>query len=396
MRKKRTVFVGFFIMLCLGAVYSWSVFRKPLEAELGIGAFESGLPFTLLLVMYAVSMFFSGKLVGKHKHFKLVLIGALLVGSGWVLSGIFLNIWAIILFYGVFVGGGIGIAYSVALAAVVERFEKNRGVAMGLVLTGFGISAIATAPILRYLIEKYGLQFTFKISGVIFFIIVALLGYILKNRHDLEELEVHKANLPERGTAKIIKTLGFIPLWARYFMGVLAGLTAIAITSPVAQESAGLTPQSAGYAVGMFALFNGLGRPVFGFLTDKIGFGKSATINYSLIIAASCLVFFISEGREAAFYLSFSMLWFSMGGWLAMAPAATAKLFGSLLYREAYGVVFTAYGFAAITGILLSGVIRDIMGSYKYMFIFIIAASVIGLLLCVARRKQDGKIYIAK
>ncbi|MFP4466236.1 MAG: MFS transporter [Candidatus Goldiibacteriota bacterium] len=385
--KKRTIAAGFFIMLCLGSVYSWSVFRKPLEEALGIGAFESGFPFMVLLAMYSVSMLFSGRIIGRYRHSTLVLIGALLVGAGWMFSGFFSNIWLITFFYGVLTGAGIGLVYGIPLAAIIERFEKNRGAAMGLVLAGFGISAIITAPLLNYLIQQYGLAFTFKTAGTAFFFIVALLGFVFKNKHALESGAPGESGKPLLSFRGIMTVPGFLPLWLKYYLGVLAGLTAIAITSPVAQETAGLSAKNAGYAVGIFAFFNGIGRPVFGIVIDKMGFNRAAALNYIIIIAASLLVFAVDAEREAFFYFAFALLWFSMGGWLAMAPAATAALFGDGNYQKAYGVIFTAYGAAAITGIFLSGAIRDLTGNYNYMFVFIIAASAAGLLTGAFKRR---------
>jgi OFA family oxalate/formate antiporter-like MFS transporter len=56
---------GVLILLCLGSVYSWSIFRTPLERELGINATESLLPYTVVLVFYAALM----PIAGFYSHF---------------------------------------------------------------------------------------------------------------------------------------------------------------------------------------------------------------------------------------------------------------------------------------------------------------------------------------
>ncbi len=377
MAKTFIVPAGFFIMLCLGSVYSWSIFRKPLQNELLIGAFESGLPFMVLLIVYSITMLFTGKYIGKIKHKKLIFIGALFIGLGWALSGFVKNIWMITFFYGFFVGAGIGIVYGIPMAAVMEWYGKNRGLAVGLVLSGFGLSAIITAPVLEKAIELYGLSNTFKLTGVFFLVIVSILGIFIKNRK-IEDNIADNASLIEN-LKNLISQDNFRILWIVYALGALSGLTAIGISGPLAQELAGLTPAGAAAAVSLFAAFNGLGRPLFGMLTDKAGFKNTAILNFVIIITASVTGMLINGSLKVLFYISFCMLWFSLGGWLALAPVATAKIFGSENYRKVYGFVFTAYGAAAFTGILISGLIRDISGTYSNVFLMTLLASVTGI-----------------
>jgi len=378
MAKKRLIPAGFFIMLCLGSVYSWSVFRKPLQKELSIGAFESGLPFMVLLITYSLTMLFAGRYIGKVKHKKMILIGSVLTGLGWTLSGFVSNIWLITLFYGILVGAGVGIVYGIPMAAVMEWYGKNRGLVIGIVLSGFGLSAIITAPLLSGLIEKYGLSGTFKFTGIAFFIIVALLGLLIKNKSIDYQVDIGASRFKDK-IREYFSDTAFRKLWAVYALGALSGLTAIGITVPLAQEMSGLTLAGAAAAVSVFAVFNGIGRPIFGFLTDKAGFKKSALINFGIIAAASAAGFFINDSNHVYFYISFCLLWFSLGGWLAMAPVATAGLFGTEKYRETYGFVFTAYGAAAFAGILLSGLIRDLSGTYSYVFVMTAAVSAAGI-----------------
>jgi MFS family permease len=77
----------------------------------------------------------------------------------------------------------------------------------------------------------------------------------------------------------------------------------------------------------------------------------------------------------------FAIFWFNLGGWLAIAPTSTLKLFGMWHYSQNYGVVFTAYGIGAIIGVLSSGLLLDLFGHYEYIFYYIIALAAIGLFL---------------
>ena len=102
--------------------------------------------------------------------------------------------------------------------------------------------------------------------------------------------------------------------------------------------------------VGVFAIFNGVGRPLFGWLTDKIKPRWSAVVSLAIILAASLLMLQASEGTVALYTACFAALWLCLGGWLAIAPTSTTTFFGAKNYARNYGVVFFAYGIGAILG----------------------------------------------
>jgi MFS family permease len=88
---------------------------------------------------------------------------------------------------------------------------------------------------------------------------------------------------------------------------------------------------------------------------------------------------FVPGKNVLVFGLVFAMLWFVLGGWLAIAPAATATLFGSRNYSKNYGVVFTAYGVGAVLGVMVSGKVKDIFGSYIFVFWVTLIMAAVGI-----------------
>ena len=154
----------------------------------------------------------------------------------------------------------------------------------------------------------------------------------------------------------MVKTGTFKGLWLCYTIGALAGLTAIGIVGPVGKEVMTTAGMKAAEATAMtfqlilpFALVNGLGRPVFGTLTDKLSPKNAAMLTYVLIIGA-CLLMYSSYSSITAFIVSFAILWGCLGAWLAIAPTATASYFGMKDNAKNYGLVFTAYGVGAVVG----------------------------------------------
>lgn len=391
--KGRWVFVaiGLLINVCLGSIYAFSVFRKPLEALWGISSSQSGYPFMVFLAVFAVAMPLAGNLIEHWGPRMTATLGGLLTGTGWIAASFSADIATLTLLYGVIGGAGVGIVYGCPIAVVVKWFPRHSGLAIGLTVMGFGVSALLIAPLMKamILLPEIGIMHTFLYLGMAFTIVIALLAQLLRFPPDawnpagsgtLIAAPVPPAlNLNRQ--AMLTPPPRFYALWATYTIGCLAGLMAIGIASPVGTEVAQLDAPTAALAVSLFAVFNGLGRPLFGALTDKLGPKHTAIVSFTLILSASLLLFFFGQGNAMLYLFAFCILWMCLGGWLALAPTATGIFFGKLHYAQNYGVMFTAYGAGAILGTLLSGSIKDITGSYLHAFAIVAGLAFLGMLI---------------
>ncbi|MCS6815430.1 MAG: MFS transporter, partial [Cyanobacteria bacterium] len=155
--------LGMIILLCLGSVYSWSIFRTPLENELGISATESLLPYTVVLVFYATLMPITGFYIPRIGTRVTTAIGGVVVGLGYILSSFATQIGILVFTYGVIAGTGIGIAYGVPIFVVSRWFPDRKGLAVGLTIIGFGLSPLVTAPLANQLIVAYSVRPTLRI-----------------------------------------------------------------------------------------------------------------------------------------------------------------------------------------------------------------------------------------
>ena len=381
--------LGFLANVCMGAVYAFSVFRKPLEALWEIPPSQVGqlgYPFMVFLAVFALGMALAGGLVENWGPRKTGILGGLLVGLGWILAGFSSNVGMLTLFYGVIGGAGVGIAYGCPIAVAGKWFSDRRGLAVGLTLAGFGASALVVAPIMGALIDSQGPLRTFTIMGVAFLVVMVLAALPMafppqggkvaspKGKAKTSALDV------DRG--QMVRTPTFWSLWGVYTMGCLAGLMAIGIAAPFGQEVANLSAGLAAVAVSVFAVFNGVGRPLFGWLTDRLTPRYAGTLSFTLIFLAALLLW-RAGGSQIAYFVGFSILWLNLGGWLAIAPAATATLFGTQHYAKNYGLVFTSYGVGAILGNVMSGLLRDLTSSYVAVFPPVMALAVAGIVVAL-------------
>jgi len=378
----------------MGTIYSWSIFRKPIETAFNIGATESGLPYMIFLVFYALGMPFAGNYMDKYGPRVMTIAGGLLISIGWFLSGFTSSITILTITYGVIGGTGVGIAYGAPMAVAAKWFPDKEGLAVGLTLGGFGLSPFLTAPAASWLIRHFGAFSTFKVLGVLFAVIITLLALPLKFPESKKSISKKKTNAKSRlniGPKKMLKSRSFYALWTTFVIGTIIGLMAIAISGPVAEELINLDSAAASIYVSLFAIFNGIGRPIFGALTDKFKPKKTAVISFSMIILASFLMIINDSANQILYFISFSIFWLNLGGWLAIAPAATSYFFGKENYSRNYGYLFTAYGVGAVIGNIFSGQIRDILGSYQYVFYPTLIIAALGIIIAVFFLNKDRK-----
>ena len=390
--KGRWLFVlfGLIINLCLGTVYAWSVFVSPLTAyfttTLGqtITANEVLLPYSVILAVFSVTMALTGRYVETHGPAKITITGCILTGLGWLFASVASSIAMLSLAYGVIGGIGIGIAYGATVAVAARWFPDLRGLAVGLTVLGVGFSAFITANLAGSFIAAYGVMSTFRIFGIGIILVTVPLAFPLAFppsgwKPAGWNLPVQDRGEPvtrEYSRSDMVKTPAFYGLWTCYFIGCFAGLMAVSISNPVGTELVRIGTGLATALVAFFAIFNGGGRPLFGFLTDRLSPRNTAMITFALIALASLVMWQVP--LVPVYIIAFSVLWGCLGGWLAIAPTATATYFGTGDYPRCYGVVFLAFGAGAIAGPQLAGFIRTTTGNYLGVFPWVLALAIIG------------------
>ncbi|HIH03307.1 MAG TPA: OFA family MFS transporter [Methanoregulaceae archaeon] len=382
------VLLGLVMNLAIGSIYAWSVFRKPLEKFFAVGATESLLPFIVFLALFAFTMPLVGGLLDRYGPRLLSVAGGVIVGAGWLLGSQSTSMTMLAVTYGLVGGIGVGIVYNCPIAVAARWFPDRRGFAVGAAVLGFGLSPLLTAPLANALIVAFGPLATMAYVGAGALVVIVLSGLPLRfppaGWVPAGWVPTAAAACVDLTRAEMVRTKQFWGLWLCFFIGTLAGLMAIGIASPVGQEVFLLPAATAAALVAVFAIFNGVGRPLFGALVDRLGTRTTAIANLGLIALAALLLWTGSGAGGAAVYVvGFAALWLCLGGWLAIAPACTAAYCGTKYYGPNYGLVFTAYGVGAIVGNLLAGSLRDIVGSYTAVFLPVAALALVGVAVAV-------------
>jgi MFS family permease len=392
------VILGMVIELCLGTVYAWSVFKGPVQKIFNIDAFGAGIPYVLFLFFFAALMPFGGRLINRIGPRKIGLIGGAIVGLGWILSAFSNgNIVLLDITYGLIAGAGVGLAYGGPMAVATKWFPDRKGLAVGLTVGGFGLSALITQPLALALIgggSAGELSNTFLYLGIAFIIITMLLAIPL--RFPAADWKPAGWAGPKAGTvvqdintSGMLKTRSFYILWLCFFFGSLAGLLAIQIWKPVGLDSKLFDLKDAVnvFAV-VFPVFNFAGRPGFGWLTDRITPRWSGVLSFIFLILASVLIMVSGPGATALYAVAFILFYLALGGWLAIAPTATTTYFGAKNYANNYGIMFLAYGIGAIAGNFL---LLPFGTDYKAVFLPVLIMAGIGLVLALVWLKPPKR-----
>jgi MFS family permease len=385
--------LGMMILFCLGSVYAWSIFRTPLEQELGISATQSLLPYTFALVFYAGTMPIAGAYIPRMGTRLMTAIGGIVVGLGYILSSFASQIGTLTFTYGAIAGTGVGIVYGVPMVVASRWFPDKKGLAVGLTIVGFGLSPLIMAPLEQQLISTYTVRPTLRILGIAFTVIILAIALTMKLPPKDWHPHQTTSSTPTRSALtypqNLLKSRSFYGLWICYVIGTLVGLSAIGISSPVGEEIIEINPTVAAGSVSLFAVFNGVSRPLFGWLSDRFKPHYIAIFSYGLILIACILMANASTGQVATYLIAFCLFWFCLGGWLAMAPTITLRFFNPDHYAQNYGIVFTAYGIGALIGTLVTGSIRDLLGSYNYVFYPMALLAMIGIVVASLLLKPE-------
>jgi len=394
MNRWIVVIGGILIQLCLGAIYAWSAFTGKLSAADGPFAFskaQTQVIFSVGLFCFAFFMaIIAGRWQAKVGPRVVALTGGLVMGAGYVLASFWDSFAGILVGVGILGGAGIGLAYVCPIAALVKWFPDKKGLITGLAVAGFGFGALIWVKLTG------GFQFgpvdlspgwdglygsgwavpdVFLLYGILFAVVVALGALLLVNppegwRPAGWEPSPGAAASSSGGVdftaGEMARTGQYWGLLLTFLFGATAGLMVIGVIKLFgmdALQASGVdragADQITGTAMGLFyALFNGLGRIIWGWISDRIG-RKAAIVAMCCLQGAMMIVFFFIGSTEAGLYIGAAVIGFNFGGNFALFPAATADFFGNKNVGTNYPWVFMAYGLGGIIGPILGGVMGD-------------------------------------
>jgi OFA family oxalate/formate antiporter-like MFS transporter len=375
------------IQLCLGAVYAWSLFNTPLVGKFGWEKSSVVLTFSITIFVFSIFTIIAGKIQDKIGPRWVATGGGILLGLGLLLASQATSLNQLYIFYGVIGGAGIGCAYVCPLATCLKWFPDMRGLISGIAVAGFGAGALVFKPLILKFLGSVGVSTTFLYLGIIYLVAVVLGAQLLAvppSGYSPAGWILPKPGLEEDNefsTGQMISTIQFYIIWVIYLFGCMAGLMVIGLATDIGMKLAKLDIAAAGNAVVVIALFNAAGRIIWGILSDKYGRVNSLLTMY-VLTALAMFGLYTMEITYMSFLILCSLIGFCFGGFLAIFPSLTADYYGTKNVGMNYGIVFLAYGIAAIIGPKIGTSVE-----FTQAFLFAAVLCIIGALLTFLIRK---------
>lgn len=382
MNRWLVVFGAVLLQLCLGAIYSWSLFNQPLMDKFGWSKDQVILTYSIAIFIFAFSTIFSGRLQDKFGPRIVATIGGILYGCGLLLASTASSLTMLYLSYGVLAGAGVGFAYVCPLSTCVKWFPEKRGFITGIAVGAFGMGSLVFKVVIQSLLDSKGVSATFFYIGIIYMVLVIGGAQLLRlppKNFGNGGSNVKKSNDEAAFTVnQMMKTKAFYLLFVMYLFGCMSGLLVIGLAKDIGVQLAGLEPSVAANAVAMIALFNAGGRLSWGTLSDRIGRLKAIFFMF-IITAVSMIVMSVVSLNYFIFFACLAGIAFCFGGFLAVFPTITGDFYGIKTLGANYGVIYQAYGIAALVGPFI---VRS-AGGLKPTFMISAILAIIGCVLTI-------------
>lgn len=375
-RNRSVILSALFVnAFCCGGVYAWSVFSGSLAEYRNWDYGQVTLAYSLMSLMLSIFGIAGGKILDMFGPKKLMLAASVMWGGGWFLTGCVDQLWQLYLAFGVMTAVGSGLAYNPSITTAVRWYPDKKGFASGLITGATGLSSLVVAPLANMLLEKYNVSMAFRIVGAGFLVLMFCASLLTDTPEPGWTPEGSAAPgaaaVSGAGNDKNWKEMfgdrRFYLIWLAFLGGCVSGLMLIGHASTIGKEIAGISSAQAALLVGIMAVANFLGRMSMGALSDKIG--RYQTIMISLAASTIGMVVLSQAKGFAIFVAALILMCVCFGGVLAVFPNIVSENFGLKNMGINYGIVFTAYGIAALIGPMTASAVKSASGSYNMAFI---------------------------
>jgi OFA family oxalate/formate antiporter-like MFS transporter len=420
----KSLVAGTVMLLFLGLIYAWSIFRAPLALMFPAWSpTQVSLVFAISMVFFCAGGFVSGLLTRRIQNRSVLRIAAAVILAGFCAITLFIDADAperslalLYICYGAAGGGGVGLGYNAILSSVPRWFPGKTGLASGVLLLGFGVGGLVLGSAVNVIHPLVGVQNVFALLGVLMAAILTAGSFWVsrqagRQRRQAVEPEVVVVTqvpatlLPEMAgssgsigdastaageytTGGMIRTAAF---WLFALWGVATAMSGLMVINSAANIAVFFRlPAVMGLVV---SVFNGLGRVVVGFLFDKAGQHAAMVINSVLLTAGGCALALGAATGNASFVLvGLPLMGLSYGGAPSLASAGTQRLYGAKNYPINFAVMNFSLIPSALIGPLVSSVMQEKAGGgYMSTFVMIIvigaAASALSFMVTAAARK---------
>jgi OFA family oxalate/formate antiporter-like MFS transporter len=350
--------IGVICMACVANLqYGWTLFVNPIDAKYHWGRPAIQVAFTIFVLIETWLIPVEGYLVDRFGPRWVVIAGAVLVAIAWVLNSSASSLP--VLYFAAAIGGiGTGCVYGTCVGNALKWFPGRRGLAAGITAAGFGAGAAITIGPISKMINTAGYEQAFLTFGLIQGAIVFIMAWgMLVAPPRLLAAKV-KANQTGHGysPAEVLRSPVFYVMYVMFVLIAAGGLTMAASMAPIAKdfkiekvpvEILGFAMPALVFALALNRIFDGIGRPFFGWLSDRIG--REYTMALAFTIGAIALFTLSQSGTTPIVFVLVTALYFGVYGEIfSLFPATQGDTFGAKYAAANAGMLYTAKGAGAL------------------------------------------------
>ncbi len=383
--------------------YGWTLFVDPIDAKYHWGRAAIQLAFTIFVMTETWLVPVEAWFVDKYGPRIVIMLGGVMIALAWVL-----NSWAssLITLYtaAVIAGIGAGAVYGTCVGNALKWFPDRRGLAAGATAAGFGAGAALTVVPIANMIASHGYQATFLTFGIGQGIVVLFLACFVRPPVVIAAPKRKQLNLPQTAIdytpPQVLRTPIFWVMYLVFVMVASGGLMAAAQIGPIAHDFgianmpvalAGFQMAALTFAISLDRIFDGFGRPFFGWISDTIG--RENTMFIAFGTAALMLLTLSVYGHIPIVFVLATAVYFGVFGEIySLFPATSGDTFGAKYATTNNGMLYTAKGTAALL-VPLASVISTHLG-WQAVFVVAVGLNAIAALMALLVIKPLRRAFI--
>ena len=392
------------VNLSIQVLYVWTLLKDKMKApaiEDGWGwtSQQAGLPYTFAIIFFALGTLIGGRIQDKIGPRPVASIGGLMVGLGFIISGLIGdNLPGVTVGYGVVTGIGLGFGYGSVLPASMKWFHPSKkGMIGGLVLGGFGLASVHYSFITTSLLNRVSIQNTMLYIGIGIAAVAFTAAQFVRNpgsdyipaqSEASKKSTTYNKPLIDFEWKEMLKTKRFYMVFILFLFSISIGQMMLGNVVRIANVQAGMT--NTVFLISAIAVMNASSRVIGGMVSDKIG--RPNTLFIVIIIQMFNMVGFAFYSNPVVVTLGFIITGFCFGTFLAVFPALTADQYGLKNYGVNYGLVYLAYGFAGVVAPVIADYFYDLGGNFYSAYMICAAIMGVMLILNFVLKKELAKV----
>src|SRR5882757_10968782 len=387
--------------------YGWTLFVDPIDAKYHWGRAAIQLAFTLFVVTETWLVPVEAWFVDKYGPSIVVMFGGVMITIAWVMNS-YANSLVLLYISAIIAGIGAGSVYGTCVGNALKWFPDRRGLAAGATAAGFGAGAAITVVPIANMIVTSGYQHAFLTFGIGQGVIVFILAFFLRKPSRVMPAKKKQLNLPQTKIdftpPQVLRSPIFWVMYLVFVMVAAGGLMTAAQIAPIAKDFKianepvgilGFQMAALTFAISLDRIFDGFGRPFFGWVSDTIGRENTMFIAFAME-ALAVWVMLMTRENPALFAVMSGIVFFGWGEIFSLFPSTVTDTFGSRNATTNFGFLYISQGIGSVLGGPAAAWMHDSTGSWFPVFWLIIALDALTAVLALLVLKPMRAAFLQR